>query len=302
MVSNPGDWDYAYLFQRLGALGASDRRFLDFLESCVDPVVRDGNEQESLVASLNVLLRPDGFVLRPTEKISGAVVYRADRVSDGVAGAAKNLIFAAGSYKPDLVLEDAINNDVRIVRNAEHCLIYSEPLPADGLLWSDLVRWWAKQTRVEIGPAAERSLFDRLYGSLGSDPERLFFRRFFTRFRKDLGGRLPALVPQVYLHYDPLTVRSRAQGRVLPRQRMDFLFLFSDRERVVIEIDGRHHYSCEDGSASPKRYAAMVAADRQLRLLGYEVYRFGGHEFSINGASAHIDDFLATLLKKYGCA
>ncbi|MBI5738840.1 MAG: hypothetical protein HY997_23510 [Mycolicibacterium neoaurum] len=44
--------------------------------------------------------------------------------TQGVAGTPKNLIFAAAGPKPDLVLVDAVNNDIQIVRNAEHCLIY----------------------------------------------------------------------------------------------------------------------------------------------------------------------------------
>jgi very-short-patch-repair endonuclease len=58
---------------------------------------------------------------------------------------------------------------------------------------------------------------------------------------------------------------------------MDFLILFADRSRAVIEVDGKQHYA--DGEyASPARYAEMVAEDRRLRLAGYEVYRFGGAE------------------------
>jgi very-short-patch-repair endonuclease len=299
MVSNPDDWEYSYLFERLGALTVSDRRFMDLLETCVDPVVRDGEEREVLVASLNALLHPDGFALQHASRVSGATVYRVLPLGDGVTGAPKNLIFAAGKYKPDLVLADAINNDVRIVRNAEQCLVYSEPIPETGLRWQDLVRWWAAQTGAEVSLESERALYDRLEGSLASDPERLFFRRYFVRLRKALGERLPALVPQVYLHYDPHTARARAQGKVLPRQRMDFLLLFSARDRVVIEIDGRHHYAREDGRASPELYAEMVSADRDLRLLGYEVHRFGGYELTSAGAIERIDRFLKVLLDRH---
>ena len=55
--------------------------------------------------------------------------------------------------------------------------------------------------------------------------------------------------------------------------------------RIVIEIDGRHHYAVPDDQvpdryiAHAQRYAEMVAEDRRLKLMGYEVYRFGGHEF-----------------------
>lgn len=42
---------------------------------------------------------------------------------------------------------------------------------------------------------------------------------------------------------------------------MDFLILFSNSVRVVIEVDGQQHYA--DGDiANSKKYAGMVAADR----------------------------------------
>ncbi|MEV4773090.1 hypothetical protein [Micromonospora humida] len=60
---------------------------------------------------------------------------------------------------------------------------------------------------------------------------------------------------------------------------MDFLLLMRSRWRLVIECDGKQHYADDDGRASPRRYAEMVAADRELHLAGYEVVRFGGAEF-----------------------
>lgn len=300
MVANPGDWTLDYLFDRLGALSASDARFSRFIESCVDPVVRDGPEQDGLAAEFNALLKPDGFVFRPADTLSGATIYRVVRLSAGVAGKPKNLIFAANGPKPDLVLADAINNDIRIAKNEQYCLVYAESIPATGLLWQDLVGWWAAQARPAENKTPERALYDRLEQSLVSDPERQLFKHFFKQYHKTLGERLPALIPQVYLHYDPLTVRARAHGRVLPRQRMDFLILFSAEERVVIEIDGKHHYAAEDGTADPRRYADMVAPDRELRLGGYEVYRFGGHEFTLLGAEANLDRFFSDLFARHG--
>jgi very-short-patch-repair endonuclease len=61
---------------------------------------------------------------------------------------------------------------------------------------------------------------------------------------------------------------------------MDFLLLLDRHRRVVLEVDGIQHYADDDGSANTARYAEMVAADRELRLAGYEVYRFGGAEIS----------------------
>lgn len=115
---------------------------------------------------------------------------------------------------------------------------------------------------------------------------------------------MPALIPQVYLHYDPYTLREIASaqaGQVLPRQRMDFLMLLSNNVRVVIEIDGKQHYA-EGHAASPRRYATMVSEDRDLRLAGYEVYRFGGAELQPDDPQApgRIDTFFDHLIARHG--
>jgi very-short-patch-repair endonuclease len=114
-----------------------------------------------------------------------------------------------------------------------------------------------------------------------------------------LRERLPALVPQVYLHYDPLTLKQRAHGKVLPRQRMDFLLLLPHRQRVVIEVDGQQHYS-DNGKPAPALYAEMMAADRDLRLMGYEVYRFGGDEFGRQETPDNLDKFFRRLFERHG--
>ena len=109
-----------------------------------------------------------------------------------------------------------------------------------------------------------------------------------------------ALLPQVYLHYDPYTIKQRANGdKPLKRQRMDFLLLFSNRQRVVIEVDGKQHYS-DNNIVSPSLYAEMVIEDRHLKLAGYEVYRFGGYEFQKEDeAKKEVIDFFSELLHKY---
>jgi very-short-patch-repair endonuclease len=78
---------------------------------------------------------------------------------------------------------------------------------------------------------------------------------------------------------------------------MDFLLLLPSRQRVVIEVDGKQHYADGD-TASPKHYAGMVAEDRNLRLLGYEVYRFGGYELMKDKARAVVEAFLKRLMKR----
>lgn len=77
---------------------------------------------------------------------------------------------------------------------------------------------------------------------------------------------------------------------------MDFLMLLPGRQRIVIEVDGKHHFS-EGDLPSLKIYADMVSADRELRLAGYEVYRFGANELVGNGAEPKITDFLDKLFR-----
>jgi very-short-patch-repair endonuclease len=78
---------------------------------------------------------------------------------------------------------------------------------------------------------------------------------------------------------------------------MDFLLLLPHHRRVVLELDGIQHYADSTGRADPARCAGMAAADRELRLAGYEVYRFGGHELADRGRAAGVlDGFFDRLL------
>jgi very-short-patch-repair endonuclease len=223
-----------------------------------------------------------------------------DRVgATGVAGELKNLIFASVGPKPEIVLRDALNNTVEITKGVNTCLVYDRPLPDEGLTWSALVDWWATETLHETNHhVAAQHLWKRLAQSLASKPERLLFRTYTRRYA-DKSASLPALIPQVYLHYDPyLRPDPTQRPGVVIRQRMDFLLLLPARRRVVLEVDGKHHYATDDGQASPSRYATMVSEDRRLRLAGYQVYRFGGAELTNDEehGKAVLEEFFTRLL------
>jgi hypothetical protein len=220
----------------------------------------------------------------------------------GVRGSIKNLIFAANGPKPELVLRDAVNNDVEITRNAEFCLIYDREIPPEGLTWKTLIDWWRDRESLSADlddRAVGLRLYERLRDSVRDNPvEDLVFRTYSKRYGTQ-GFGIPALVPQVYLHYDPYTKRQRGgDASQLARQRMDFLMLFSDRRRVVLEVDGRQHYADDSGKASPQRYSEMVSEDRRLRLTGYEVYRFGGYELGDPAAETMLTSFFDSLHSK----
>ncbi|MFC8784943.1 hypothetical protein [Streptomyces nigra] len=216
----------------------------------------------------------------------------------GVDGEFKNLIFAANGPKPDIVLCDAVSNRLEIVRNAEYCLTYTRPLDAAGLSWAALVDWWQRTHGQRDRLDASQALCARLAESLASPPEEVLFHTYAALYFREKGHALPALIPQVYLHYDPYTAKRRAEPGPLARQRMDFLLLLPNRVRVVLEVDGQQHYSV-DGKASPQLYAQMVSEDRQLSLPGYDVYRFGGHELDRNNGPRIVAGFFRELFQRY---
>ncbi len=293
MIRNPGDWSVEYLFERIGALSCSRDRFARLIEAALHPLARRGPEQAVLAEEISVVLRRDGYELAIVGEESGYPVFHLRSVARGVAGAPKNLIFASNGPKPEIGFSDAINNDIVILSNTDSCLIYDRPIRRDGLLWSELVDWWREQ-EAHPSPDPARALGHRLRASLASDAELSLFDTYFRLYRPRLGSALPALLPQVYLHYDPANVKQLRRSAAFPRQRMDFLLLLPRSQRIVIEVDGAHHFS-RQGKPSLPAYAEMVSADRDLRLAGYEIYRFGANELVGAEASTVIESFFDQL-------
>ncbi|MFD9303389.1 hypothetical protein ACFWCB_12160 [Streptomyces sp. NPDC060048] len=183
---------------------------------------------------------------------TGAVGFR------GVDGEPRNVIFASTGLKPQIVMSQVIDGAIEIVEHGDTCLVYDRPLTDAGLTWGDLVDWWREQNGMT--GADDRtvavSLYERLKASLGSDAERFLFHAFSGRYADRAAMQQPALLPKVYLHFDPLTERQRRalnKPRRLARERMDFLLLLPGGVRIVIEVDGRHHYARETppGSNTP---------------------------------------------------
>ncbi len=292
MDRNPGDWSVEYLFGQIGAFDCSRARFGALLEEAVHPLSRSGEERSQTVAALNNVLARDGYELAQESDLSGHPIFGFRPLVRGVSGRPKNLIFASRGPKPEIGFADAINNDIVILSGEESCLVYDRPIGSSGLLWSELVAWWS-----DVTPGANAAnLGARLQESLASDAERKLFATYFKAYRSVLGEALPALLPQVYLHYDPAVVKTLRNRLPLPRQRMDFLLLLPGRQRIVLEVDGKHHFS-ENDHPSLKVYADMVSADRELRLAGYEVYRFGANELVGDGAETKIADFFEKLFR-----
>ena len=299
-IPNCGHWSIEYLFKSLGAFACSSKRFGSFIESLVSAeVTPDETKQRVLVTKINAVLNRYNLEVVERAIVDGYPSFAVQAIGSTVLGRPKNLIFAS-SVKPDLRFRDAVNNDIEIVTHADKVLIYDRTIPDRGLLWKDLQDWWIQDRCYSNDREARVALYRRLFVSLPatSPPQQLLFETFFSHFQHTF-TTLPALLPEVWLHYDPKTVEQRGKEALL-RQRMDFLLLISPSTRVVIEVDGKHHYTDNNGQASADRYAKMVSQDRDLRLSGYEVYRFSASELSVRSGGQIVCDFFDDLFKRYG--
>lgn len=255
-----------------------DEEFIKFLECLVKPEVREEGEQIQYVQKINEIIKEDGYELYISSQRFGTSYYNVDK-KRSVEGELKNLIFASKNEKPDITIENSITNELRLIGNTDNCLFYNFKAGEDGVQWNTLIEWWKENNR-ENQNDPEKELYGRLRESLDSDCEKIFFRTYYNHYRHPIKKDIPALIPQVYLHYDPRSKWQRQRNGdsvVYTHQRMDFLMLLPGGVQIIFEVDGHQHYS-QDGKAKPALYAEMVRDDRELRLKRYEVYRFGGYE------------------------
>ena len=238
-----------------------------FLEQYVNPNIHHWrwNEEEErkehirnaeLVEVINRYIDHDGYKLVVKDTIDNKDFYECISTRVGVQGQVKNIIFAA-KYKPEIAFDDALNNDIRITRNENHCLIYNRSIPSSGVMWNDLVEWYAAENNLTDGQNPEVAFITRLCDCLDTSfkangakagPETWMLQAYYN-LKKELGIDLPARIPQVYLYYDPQTLKQRGY-KLFEHQKMDFLMILSHKDRVVIEIDGKQYYA-EGSTASP---------------------------------------------------
>ena len=300
---NPGDWSTEDLFEQLGVFDAADARIARFLAGLVSPdVVPDEPAQRRLVDTLNPHLRAVGVELRETGTDGGYPVFSIVSTRSARNQRPINVIFATLA-KPDIRFRDAINNDIEIVTNADKVLVYDRSIGADGLRWCDLQAWWMDREQLTNEEAAKKSLYQRLIQSLptSSPPQRNLFDLYHAIYRSAVPN-LPAFLPEVWLYWDHKTVVERGPQALL-RFRMDFLLLLPYGQRVVIEVDGSHHFTDSDGKPDSNKYADNMRGDRDLKLSGYEVFRFGAVELQDRErALSMLQQFFQDLFRRFDVA
>ncbi|MFJ3249141.1 hypothetical protein [Streptomyces sp. NPDC086782] len=298
---NPEDWSLEVLFENLGAFEAGNARFARFLEGLVSAdVLLDEHLQETTVSTINGHLRAHGIELRRTGTDGGYPLFAV--VSTRLHGnqRPKNIIFASFS-KPDIRFRSSVDNDIEIVGgHPDSTLVYDREISNAGLRWRDLHAWWQDTRKISSDTDVRGDLYQRLFKSLPRNSEGQ--KNLFIAYHQILGPSPedPALLPEVWLHWDHMTVQERGPEALL-RSRMDFLLLLPHGQRVVLEVDGSQHFTRDRGrTPDTAKYAEMVAADRDLKLRGYEVFRFGHDELKLlDDAQALLRHFLPDMFRRF---
>lgn len=158
---------------------------------------------------------------------------------------------------------------------------------------NELREWWTLNNSNSLQERMEQAL---------SEAEKKVFHTYYKKFcfkEEKFNFDLPALLPQVYLHYDPKTIQELYGEKRTSYQRMDFLMLINSH-RIILEVDDIKHYSDDNGKGSPTKYAEMVAYDRKMRFHNYEIYRIGGYELIQENYEDMLLDFFKQLFNKCG--
>lgn len=299
---NPGDWSAEDLFENLGMFEAGDARFARFLEALVSAdVLLDEQLQETTVSTINGHLRAAGVELRRTGSDGGYPLFTVVSMRLHPNRRPKNIIFGCLT-KPDIRFHSSVDNDIEIVGGRPgDTLVYDREVPAAGLRWRDLHSWWQDTSKITSETEARADLYQRLLKSLpaNSPGQKNLFTAYHTALPPSLD--FPALLPEVWLHWDHKTVEERGPDALL-RSRMDFLLLLPHGQRVVLEVDGVQHYTRDRGrTPDTAKYAEMVFADRDLKLRGYEVFRFGHDELKrLDAAQDLLRQFLPDMFRRFG--
>ncbi|WP_217197996.1 hypothetical protein [Streptomyces buecherae] len=300
VIRFPDDWTTEHFFEQLGAFEAPHPRFGLFLEGLASSaVLPDELAQRRFVEMANRHLNSAGARLSQYGEVDGYPQFQLVEHGRGTARPPRNLIFATLG-KPDIRFTSALDNDIEVAERDDKVLVYDHPVGKEGLLWKHLLSWWQETRKMPDQEQAARALYSRMEASLPPNSpgqKNLFWH--YHHANQDRLNDVPALLPEIWLHWDPKTLRERG-AQAMQNLRMDFLMLLPGNRRVVLEVDGMQHYT-RNGGTDPDsaKYAATMAGDRALKFRGYEVFRFGHDELrDRDHAQPLLANFFATLLDR----
>ena len=195
-------------------------------------------------------------------------------------------LFYGGKYKPDIFIQA----DGFMCDRSNNLLDYRGSFSTSGITVSDIDRYFLGQNRDQIEIA-------RMYKtSMQYECEQIFYQAYFAQFIKpylENKHRAPiALLPQVYLNWDPLTQKQR--GYKLVNQRVDFLWYGPNHFPLVIEIDGPSHWEFPDVG-----YRVQCEFDRDLMDRGFHIRRFTNDEIRSWHSQNRLEEEVKSLFSRY---
>ena len=188
------DWNINRLFySEMDILNVSDELFLKFCEEYLNPVYnrreRVQNEDYELEyidhtsqceKIINEGLSTVGLEVACTVNENGLRNYKVRNKVQYPSEPIKNIIFAANQTKPDIVIDNALENNVKIL-DVGDALVYSDGIPEDGITWLGLTKWFEQFEADET----QKALVRKLESSLDSKPEKLFFKTYIEYIVKN---------------------------------------------------------------------------------------------------------------------
>ncbi|PFZ90015.1 hypothetical protein [Bacillus wiedmannii] len=207
-----------------------------------------------------------------------------DKIIDSIA--AEKLDYTIFCTSKQCQIEKEINLLIRNISTGElevhpakddAYLVYHDKIPTEGLTWKRLYAWWENQRPTHNKP---EDLMD-IMKKVCNGAENRFLETYLHLYDDD---RYPAILPQVMIAYSPILSKGDLKSlKIDPNHRytMDFKVIPNKNTKILIEIDGKEHYSKlinKQYIAAPSLYAAQVKEDRELKLKGYSIFRFGGFE------------------------
>ena len=195
-------------------------------------------------------------------------------------------LFYGCKYKPDII----INANGFMSDRSGNSLDYRGSFSASGVTVSDIDKYFLGQNRDQMEIA-------RFCGnSMQVECEILFYHAYFVQFIKpyleNKNSAPIALLPQVYLNWDPFTKKQR--GYKLVNQKVDFLWYGPNHFPLVIEIDGPSHWEFPDVG-----YRVQCEFDRDLMDRGFHIRRFTNDEIRSWHSQNRLEEEVKSLFSRY---
>ncbi|SEJ45025.1 hypothetical protein SAMN04488058_10886 [Deinococcus reticulitermitis] len=148
-------------------------------------------------------------------------------------------LYFSGAGKPDIIIKDLARGTLEVI-DYKGCLELSTNHRST-IMWSSLF---------EVHRDKFEKYNDLITHLRRSIPEnslqaKMFFETYICQTLAKRNLSAPALLPELNLHYDPMTKKFRGGIKALDSQRCDFYMKLPNRE-IIIEVDGIQHYTRKD--------------------------------------------------------